>query len=90
MSGVEGVVRQAVRILQSVVRPLHRELWERPSNARGPLWTASLWMRVVAGGYLFFREPLPSLVFAAGWGLVRFKTMRKKSHTRPLPYRRHR
>jgi hypothetical protein len=47
-------------------------------------------MRVVAGGYLFFREPLPSLVFAAGWGLVRFKTMRKKSHTRPLPYRRHR
>lgn len=89
-NGVEGVVRQAWKLLLSVARPLYRELWHRPSQVRGALWTLSLWMRVAAGAWLLFEYPLPVLVFGAGWGIAKLKSMKKKSHARPLPYRRHR
>ena len=89
-SGVEGLVRQAIRLLLSVVRPLHRELWQKPAEARGTLWAVSFWLRVLPAAYLLFEQPLPVLMFAAGWGLSAYKGMKPKKHTRPLPYRRHR
>lgn len=87
---MEGLVRQAIKILMSVVRPLHRELWQKPVEARGELWAISLWLRMVPAVYLLFEKPAPVLVFAAGWGLAKFKAMKPKKHARPIPLRRHR
>ena len=90
VSGVEGLVRQAWKLLLSVVRPLHHHLWQKPAEVRGTLWTISLWLRVLPAAYLLFERPVPVLVFAAGWGIAKLKGMKPKKHTRPLPYRRHR
>lgn len=90
-SGIEGLVRFATRLLfRGLLQPLYRNLWQAPADARGALWTLSLWLRLLAGAFLLAKLPTAALLFAAGWGLSRWQGMKPKKHARPLPYRRHR
>lgn len=91
MSGIEGLVRTATRLLfRGVLQPLYRNLWQAPADARGALWTLSLWLRLLAGAVLLAKMPAAALLFAAGWGISRLQAMKPKKHVRSLPYRRHR